>query len=233
MSARGVALLLCAVLIWPVMLIVSAAEQPTLSFAKSSRIGPVLDVQINGVTMTALLDTGATVALIDDHYFAATEAPNHLATDARILGLGGIQQYPMALLSNLSVGARSWRDLRVAVNTCENFPVEHSILPISLFQTSITDFEFSESCVRLYDDRPKRVRNASKSTIGYTEHQRLIFISIKINGAKGLALLDTGAEPSFVNPAYARRAKSIADEYDEEQMQGSDLSTKTAHLHTF
>ena len=232
-SGRGVILVLCALLIWPVMLIASAAEQPTLSFAESSRIGPVLDVQINGVATTALLDTGATVALIDDQYFATTEAPNFLATEARILGLGGMRQYPMASLAHLSVGTSSWRDLRVAVNTNESFPVEHSILPISLFPTSIIDFEFNESRVHLYDGRPKRVRNAPKSTIRYTEIQRIIFMPIKINGAKGLALLDTGAERSFVNHAYARRAKSIPDEYDEERMQGSDLSTKTAHLHTF
>lgn len=230
---RAVVLILCVALIWPAMLIANATEQRTLSFADSSRIGPVLDVQINGVATTALLDTGATVALIDDQFLGAQNPSNFLATEARILGLGGLRQYPMASLSDLSVGARSWRDLRVAVNTHTTFPVEHSILPISLFQTSIIDFEFGESRVHLYDGRPKRVRNAPKSTIRYTENQRLIFMPIKINGARGLALIDTGAERSFVNPAYARRAKSVPDEYDEERMQGSDLSTKTAHLHTF
>ena len=68
--ARTFLLVLCAVLIWPAVLIANATEQRTLSFADSSRIGPVLDVQINGVATTALLDTGATVALIDNQYFA-------------------------------------------------------------------------------------------------------------------------------------------------------------------
>ncbi|MEL6691999.1 MAG: retroviral-like aspartic protease family protein [Pseudomonadota bacterium] len=230
---KSVVLVLCAILIWPVMQFANATEQRTISFAESSRLGPILEVQINGVAATALLDTGATVALIDDQYLAPLSAPAQLTQRARILGLGGTREYPVASLPNLSVGDRSWRDVRVAVNTSHDFPVEHSILPVSLFQTAIIDFEFSKSRVHLYDGRPKRVRDAPKSTLRYTETERLIFIPIKINGAKGLALIDTGAERSFVNPAYARRAKAIPDEYDQEQMQGSDLSTKTAHLYTF
>lgn len=226
-------LLLCAILLWPMTHIANAAEQKTLSFAESSRVGPVLNVEVNGYVTTALLDTGATVALIDEEYFPALEPEAFLEMQTRILGLGGLREYPMTHLQHLLVGERSWHDLQVAVNTNSQFPVEHSILPISLFQSSIVDFEFSESRVHLYDGRPKRVRDAPKSTIKYTEHQRLIFMPIRINGVKGLALIDTGAERSFVNPAYARRSKAIPDTYEQERMQGSDLATKTAHLHTF
>ena len=231
--ARAVVLVICAVLIVPILLIASAAEQRTLSFSESSRLGPVLDIEINGVATTALLDTGATVALIDDQYLTTLDAPDDLTARARILGLGGMREYPMASLPSLSVGDRSWSDVRIAINTGHQFPVEHSILPISLFQTSIIDFEFSKSRLHLYDGRPKRVRDAPKSTIRYTETDRLMFMPVKINGVKGLALIDTGAERSFVNRAYARRAKAIPDEFEQEQMKGSDLSTKTAHLHTF
>ena len=229
----GAVVLLCASLFWPTLLTAEAAEQRTLSFAETSRVGPVLDVQVNGVATTALLDTGATVALIDNDYLPGLETPDQVSTPARILGLGGMREYPTVSLSDLSIGDRSWRDLRVAVNSSREFPVDHSILPITLFQTSIVDFEFSKSRVHLYDGRPKRIRDAPKSTIKYSENQRLIFMPIKINGVKGLALLDTGAERSFVNLTYARRAKAIPDEYDQERMQGSDLSTKTAHLYTF
>lgn len=232
-QARGVVLVLCAVLIWPVMQFASATEQRTIPFAESSRLGPVLEVQINGVVTTALLDTGATVALIDDQYLSPLDGSAQSIQRARILGLGGMREYPIRSLSTLAVGDHSWRDIRVAVNSSHRFPVDHSILPTSLFETSVIDFEFSKSRVHLYDGRPKRVRDAPKSTLRYTETERLIFIPIKINGANGLALVDTGAERSFVNTAYARRAKAIPDEYDQEQMQGSDLSTKTAHLHTF
>ena len=38
--------------------IANAAEQKTLSFAESSRVGPVLNVEVNGYVTTALLDTG-------------------------------------------------------------------------------------------------------------------------------------------------------------------------------
>ncbi len=231
--ARGRLFILCAILFWPAAFIANAAEQRTLSFAESSRVGPVLNVEVNGHGTTALLDTGATVALIDDAYLPALEPEAFLEMQTRILGLGGLREYPMTHLQHLLVGERSWHDLRVAVNTSHQFPVEHSILPISLFQTSIIDFEFSKSQVHLYDGRPKRIRDAPKSTIRYTESQRLIFMPMKINGVRGEALNDTGAERSFVNRAYARRAKAVPDEYDQERMQGSDLSTKTAHLHTF
>ena len=233
LRARTIILVLCACVIFFFMPTASAAEQRTLSFAESSRLGPILDVQVNGIATMPLLDTGATVALIDDDYLTTSEAPYSLATRARILGLGGMREYPMASLPVLTIGNRSWSDVRVAVNASHQFPVEHSILPISLFQTSIIDFDFSKSQIHLYDGRPKRIRNAPKSTIRYTEDQRLIFMPVKMNGVRGLALIDTGAERSFVNPVFARRAKAIPDEYDQERMQGSDLSTKTAHLHTF
>lgn len=231
--AREMVLIVCAILLWSTTLFANASEQRTLSFAESSRTGPVLNVEVNGVATTALLDTGATVALIDDDYLTALEPPAFLDTQARILGLGGLREYPMMTLQHLAIGERSWNDLRVAVNTSHRFPVDHSILPISLFQASIIDFEFSKSRVHLYDGRPQRIRNAPKSVIRYKEDQRLIFVPIKINGVKGLALIDTGAERSFVNPAYAHRAKAVPEEYEQERMQGSDLATKTAHLYTF
>ena len=231
--ARDLILIVCAILLWSMALLANASERRTLAFAETSRMGPVLNVEVNGVATTALVDTGATVALIDHDHLTALEPPAFLDVQARILGLGGLREYPMTTLQHLTIGERSWEDLQVAVNTSHRFPVDHSILPISLFQTSIVDFEFSKSRVHLYDGRPRRVRNAPKSTVRYKEDQRLIFIPIKINGVRGLALIDTGAERSFVNPAYARRAKAVPEEYEQERMQGSDLSTKTAHLYTF
>ncbi len=230
---RDLILIVCAILLWSTTLFANASEHRTLSFAETTRIGPVINVEVNGIATTALLDTGATVALIDDDYLTEHEPPEFLDVQARILGLGGLREYPTTTLQHLTVGERSWQDVRVAVNSSHRFPVDHSILPISLFQTSIVDFEFSKSQVHLYDGRPRRVRNAPKSVIRYKEDQRLIFVPVKINGVRGLALIDTGAERSFVNPAYARRAKAVPEEYEQERMQGSDLSTKTAHLYTF
>ena len=128
---------------------------------------------------------------------------------------------------------KDWTDVRAAVNSSNLFPVRHSILPISLFDAEIIDFDFAEARVHFYDGRPKRVRRTRKTTIKYTEDQGLIFIPIKINGERGLALIDTGAERSFVNFAYAQQARAIPEFTEQERMRGSDLAPKTARLHTF
>lgn len=210
-----------------------ASEQKTFSFEEDARNRPIMAVEVNGVSTTALLDTGATIALLDHAYFEEDCLQGWSEQATKILGIGGQKLYPVTELTDLSVGSRSWSDVRVAVNTGNRFPVDHGILPISLFQTSIVDFEFDKSKVHFYDGRPKRVRRGHANTIKYIDDQRLIFIPIKINGVRGYALVDTGAEKSFVNQAFARRSKGIPDIAESESMQGSDLKRKTAQMHTF
>ncbi|MFN3213850.1 MAG: aspartyl protease family protein [Henriciella sp.] len=210
-----------------------ASERRTFPLIEDPLQGPVIAIQVNGVESTAIIDTAATIAMIDDKYLAADQPFVPEVGVTHVLGLGGLREYPVTEISDLSIGTRSWRDMRVAVNTSDQFPVRHGIVPLSLFQSSIVDFEFSRARIQVYDGRPKRVRRATASTIKYDDHQRLVFIPIEINDVSGFALIDTGAVRSFVNPAFARQARAVPDPFEQEQLKGSDLSRQTAHLHTF
>lgn len=210
-----------------------ATEQSTLSFEPDVRKRPVMSININGSETTALLDTGATIGLIDDDFLPSLQATALPDPNTLVLGIGGQRVYPVAALPNLTVGPTTWNEVRVAVNTENHFPIDHNILPISLFDSAIVDFEFRQSRVHFYDGRPRRVRGAQKSTVHYLDHDRLIYIPITINGIRGQALIDTGADVSFVNRAFASRSKAVRDMGEEEEMQGADLRRNIAPIYAF
>ena len=210
-----------------------ATEQRTLVFQPDARQRPVMSININGSETTALLDTGATIGLIDDDFLPPSQSASLAVPNTRVLGIGGQRVYPVASLPRLTVGPTTWNQVRVAVNTENHFPIDHNILPISLFESAIVDFEFSQSRVHFYDGRPRRVRGAQVSTVRYQEHDRLIYIPITINGIRGHALIDTGADVSFVNHAFAARSKAVRDMGQEEEMQGADLRRNIAPIYAF
>ena len=108
-----------------------------------------------------------------------------------------------------------------------------SILPISLFETRVVDFDFSNDRVLLYDGNPKRVRRTRRTWVDYQEANNLILVPIKINNVRGLALIDTGADMSFVNPEFAKLAGAKLDEEKTALIRGSDLSRNEASVFKF
>lgn len=211
----------------------AANEERTLELHESAARHPYTTVMINGESATALLDTGATIALIDrrlvDIEFDAA-AP---LDEARILGIGGKRKYPVTQLDNLSAGSERWTDIRVAVNTESQFPVHRTIMPVSIFDTRVVDFDFANHQVHLYDGRPKRVRRAHKSWLNYQNVNDLIFVTVRINGVYGKALVDTGADVSFVNERFAHDTRAVLDEVRTQLIRGSDLSNNRASVYTF
>ena len=128
---------LVTILLWvcgAFMQMAYASEQKTFSFEEDARNRPIMAVEVNGVSTTALLDTGATIALLDHAYFEEDCLQGWSEQATKILGIGGQKLYPVTELTDLSVGSRSWSDVRVAVNTGNRFPVDHGILPITLFK---------------------------------------------------------------------------------------------------
>lgn len=212
-----------------------ATEKRSLVLTHSESLRPFTDVLINGVESSALIDTAATIPLIDDNYLdleaVGENAPVVEETEARILGIGGQRFYPVARLPNLSAGSERWSDLRVAVNNESRFPIQKSVLPISIFDTRVVDFDFKNDRVYLYDGRPKRVRRAHQTSVSYQDVNSLIFVPVKINGVRGRALVDTGADISFINPAFAEQAKAKLDEERTALLRGSDLTRNRASIY--
>lgn len=231
---RTAAWVIIAYLAMALAMVANAAEEErTLELQKVEQFRPYTSVVINGIETSALLDTGATIPLISDGYFDSDPEPHEDESVARILGVGGQRTYPVASLPHLAIGAKSWTDLRVAVNTENRHPVEMSILPISLFETRVVDFDFSNDRVLLYDGNPKRVRRTRRTWVEYQEANNLILVPIKINNVRGLALIDTGADMSFVNPEFAKLAGAKLDEEKSALIRGSDLSRNEASVFKF
>lgn len=207
-----------------------ATERETLQLQQNDRKWPITTVTINGQSTPALLDTGATIALIDDDLLTS-ELTEDAPFETRVLGIGGQRLFPVTEISSLHAGARSWYGLRVAVNTKDEFPVQQNILPTSMFGSSIVDFDFRNDKVQLYDGYPKFVPDARRSAISYMAHEGLIFIPVRINGVRGKALIDTGASVSFVNPRFAERARGVRQFEKEQEIKGSDLERNFVRIY--
>ncbi|MEM7330108.1 MAG: aspartyl protease family protein [Pseudomonadota bacterium] len=224
--------LLACVVVMAAMGAAQATERETLMLMANDREWPITTIQINGQVTPALLDTGATIALIDDDLLAYQPSETD-AFETRVLGIGGQRLFPVTHVSSLSAGARSWYGLRVAVNTKDEFPVQQNVLPTSLFGASIIDFDFPNDRVELYDGYPKFVHGSHRSAISYIQHEGLIFIPIRINGVRGKALLDTGASVSFVNTRFADQARGVPRVEEEQDIQGSDLERNRVRIYNF
>ncbi len=214
-----------------------AAERRSLVLNATDSYRPFTDVTINGVETSALLDTGATIPLIGDKFLEFEPVTDSaLVTDdtaARILGIGGHKFYPVSRLPKLSAGDENWTDLRVAVNTENRYPIQKSVLPISIFETRVVDFDFGNRRVYLYDGKPKRVRRARRASVPYQDVNSLLIVPIRINGVSGRALIDTGAEISFLNPAFANQSRATLDEERTALLRGSDMTNNRASIYRF
>lgn len=227
--------LLCLILFvvaasWPTA---AANEERTLDLIPSNANRPFTTIMVNGVPATALLDTGATIALIDQRLISADWRGSGPVEEARVLGIGGERLYPVARLGRLSAGTERWNDVRVAVNTEARFPVHRTILPVSIFDTRVVDFDFANHRVHLYNGSPRRVHRLNKSWLSYQERNDLMFITVRINGVSGTALVDTGADVSFVNSEFAEAARGQLDEVKTQLIRGSDLSNNRASVYKF
>ena len=227
-------------LFWSVLLSVALSLQPAYGSNSKGRVialettnRAIIEIEVNGQKAPAVIDTGATLPLINHDYIASTDINWREADLLEIQGLGGVRRYPTAELDHLSIGTESWLSLPVAVNTVNRVPVQDSILPISLFRERVVDFDFANNELRLYDGPPKRVRRGEKSTVAYSYAQRLMFIDVEINGAKAKGLIDTGANVSFINPAFMRAAGGRLDIEETLRVRGSDLNNQMASIYQF
>lgn len=209
-----------------------ATEQESLALLESERNWPITRITINGQSSRALLDTGATIALIDDDLLAYDGSKDPTRA-TRVRGIGGDRVLPVMQLASVQTGAQVWQDLRVAVNTVEAYPVSENILPVSLFSTSVVDFDFANDTVTLYNGRPKRVPSAERNSIGYFDHEGLIFIDVSINGVRGHALIDTGSTITFINSHFAEAAKGVQRVQAPQEIRGSDLNRNELQVFKF
>lgn len=213
---------------------VHATEEKAIKLVEKSDQVPLINLAINGTQTIAVLDTAATIPMIDARMVATElEEANRPMEEASIRGLGGERDYPIAQLESLNIGRKSWSDVRVALNRKAVYPVNVAIVPTTLFEARVVDFDFYNDRVSFYDSRPKRLPMGRRAALRYEEIQGLKFIRVRLNGVNGLALLDTGASVSFVNSEFAEKAKGKIDEARTELLRSSDLSNIYANISEF
>lgn len=226
--------MIAAVFVFGVLGSAHATEEKAIKFVDPLDHGPRINVTINGAQTVAVLDTAATIPLINARMIGSdlgeTQAPMQ---EASIRGLGGERVYPITQLESLDIGGESWSDVRVALNRKAVYPVNVAIVPTALFEARVVDFDFYNHRVSFYESRPKRMRMGQRSALRYEEIQGLKFFRVRLNGVNGLALLDTGANVSFVNSEFAEKAKGKIDEARTEILRGSDLSNVYANISEF
>ena len=210
-----------------------AIEERAIALAENLQNGPRINVAINGAQSTAVLDTGATIPLLDAQMVVSERNAIQTEQTAMIRGLGGEKGFRISRLDDLKIGSESWSNIRVALNPEPTYPVHINVMPTALFDARVVDFDFYKRRVSFYDSKPKQVRWGRRSVLRYSEVQGLKFIRVRLNGTNGFALLDTGATVSFVNPAFVERAKGVHQGARTKPLRGSDLSNIDASYAKF
>lgn len=212
---------------------VSATENQSIVLERSAQKWPLTTVHINGIETQALVDTGATVALIDQAFLDRGEAQTGPFGETSVLGIGGRRVYPLHTLSQVRAGPHIWQDVRAAVTPERVDLAPYNVLPTSMFEGDIVDFDFAKRRLRIYSGTPRRISNARRNRIDFVAQDGLIFIPIKINGVRGQALIDTGAEASFVNRSFARQSGAEMNRDMAKLIEGSDQEKQLAVPYKF
>ncbi|MGB3625273.1 MAG: retropepsin-like aspartic protease [Henriciella sp.] len=184
-----------------------AAQKQTIPFEITDSGHLIVKMEVNGHLKTiAVLDTGATFPII--HHHTAKAAAIAAPTPGRlisILGLGGIEAYPVVDVSTALVGDLVIQNFEAAYNARFYNPGRGNIIPASSLPYRVLDFDFDKQRIEAYDARPRRVRASTSSKLPITRIHALPFVKIKVQGEEAIALIDTGASMTMVNSKFASR----------------------------
>ncbi|MEM7493075.1 MAG: pepsin/retropepsin-like aspartic protease family protein [Pseudomonadota bacterium] len=166
-----------------------------------------INVEWNGHPLEATLDSAATYPLISSAILSQINGQS-LDETVDIFGVGGLRTFPVAQTYDLRVGKQRYSDVVTAVSSGPQDQVFKAILPISLLQGRTLDFQFSKKRLDIYNAAPRLRGEAVRSRFEYEIIKGVPFIEVEVNGVKGLALVDTGSDITYINRAFARQAKA-------------------------
>jgi len=184
-----------------------AAERLVIPFQISDLEHMQIPLEINGTTITTgVVDTAATFPMIDGRIAlrSGVIAPDATTPRVSILGVNGAKDYPIVRLGSVKAGNVRLNAVEAAYSRDLDIPgTAANILPASAFPGDILEFDFRTRKISVYDGRPDKPENALYDTIPYELDGGLMFVSIRINGRKGRALIDTGSNLTYVNSVFA------------------------------
>lgn len=184
-----------------------AVQKQTIPFEITPSGHLVVKMEVNGSLETiAVLDTGATFPIIHHHTAkAAAIAEPQAGRLINIMGLGGVEAYPVVDVATALLGDLVIQNFEAAYNVRFYNPGRGNVIPASSLPYRVLDFDFRNRKIEAYDSKPRRVRASISSDIPIERISGLPFIRIKVQGKDALALIDTGSSVTMVNPIFASR----------------------------
>lgn len=186
-----------------------ANKRVIVPFKFSDQNHMLVPISINDHQTTGVLDTAATIAMIDSRsaMLGGIKPPNRDAPSAIVRGIAGVSEYQIVHIGSIKAGSAELGEVDAAFNP--NFDLSgaaSNILPFSVFPGDVVEFDFSRMQISSYNGRPDNPETDNIQRIRYIEDRGLLFAEIRINGKKGRALVDTGANVSYVNSAFEELA---------------------------
>ena len=184
-----------------------ATERQSIPFNVDMNGNIVVQLTLNDETPAiGVIDTAATYAMIGmaTAKRAGVEPPD--SSMVTILGLEGTRAYPIVYLDSIAAGNCRFIDVAAALNQRIEVTGVKNIVPLTVLEGDVVDFDFAEGRVLVYNGRPDTHTAQITSRLPMRQISGLWFTEVKLNGRKGLALIDTGSSVSYINSRFAEDA---------------------------
>lgn len=179
-----------------------AGEDGAISVSISEANRMSVPLKVNGQETLSVIDTAATIALVDSNLVPMTETPL-AGSELVVQGLSDTTIYYTTEVDLVEIGGQKLHSVSAGIVTDTDFPSHKTVIPISAFTQRVIDFDFEQGVIAVYDRRPVSPGRRAVSRVRYETIGGLIFVPITINGKRGRALIDTGADSSFINSKFA------------------------------
>lgn len=217
----------------------STNTQQVIPFEMDSEDRLITEISFqNGATTTAVIDSAATLPMIGGATARSAGVAVVEGEEAfvEVLGLGGPEVFPLIELPHLAAGTVALERVPAALENRFTVDGVRNILPISALTGDVVDFDFDRKQVSAYDRRPAGRMREILCKRPLEVRDGLYFVTVKINGRRGLALIDTGSTLTYMNSAFAEQAGAKINEEETKRLlgiTGDDYDMRVARVSRF
>ncbi len=175
----------------------------------------VVPAFVNGKgTIPFILDTGADGSHVYEWF--ARQQGLKAGTPIRVEGMTGAAMMPTYRLDSLSVDGRTIRHVDVTgMPDRKDAEIAAGVTGNDLMDGAVAIFDFPCRSVRLLPKPVAMRRLLTKGAVmvqgGTVAEGTQLTLPVAVNGAKGIAVLDTGSRGTQINPAFAQAAHLDVD----------------------
>ena len=176
----------------------------------------------NGARASAVIDTAATLPMIGGATArsAGVDVVPGEEQFVEVLGLGGPQMFPLIDLPSLGAGSVALQQVPAALDRKIAVEGVRNVFPMSAMTGDVVDFDFDSKQVTAYDQRPMGRMREILCKRPMEGRNGLYFVTVKINGHRGLALIDTGSTITYMNSTFAALAGTRINPEETERLHG-------------